>query len=108
MNNSEEKDIVNNNNQGVDTNIDEITKLLDKDMFFSATIANKKSSAALKKKVEVQMLAIYAKINNAISNGQFYVDITLTDNEKNFLSKKGFYCGDLGSAPNGRNYRIKW
>ena len=90
------------------TSINEIAKLLDKDMFFSAAIAYKKTTAAHKKKLEASMLPVYTKINEAINNGEYELQLWLTKDQKDFLYNKNFRLNSVKSENNKVLYRIYW
>lgn len=83
---------------------------LDKDIFFTATSAKNKTVAVHKKRLEVEMLPIYQKINGAISNGQYEIDnIELSKSQREFLKAKNFGVGLKTSTnpSNGDVYRCK-
>ena len=71
--------------------VEEISKSMDKDVFFSAAMARQKTNTVHKKRLEVRMLDIYRQINEAISRGEYMINnIILDPDEKKFLSNKYF------------------
>ena len=87
----------------------EIIDKLDKTIFFSASAAKTKTDSVYKKKIEVQMLAIYNRINEAINNGAYYIDeISLTDGERKFLQSKGYGVTYLGTSNGKYKYKVYW
>lgn len=106
MDNVEEKNITKVDES--QNEINEIAKLLDKDMFFSATVANKKTNAVHKKRLEVQMLEVYKEINNAINAGEYSITLWLTRDQQNFLSNKNFRLSALEKGSNKVKYQIYW
>ena len=92
-----------NDNNTVDT-----TKLVDKDIFFSASVAYKKTQLAQKKKIEASMLPIYSKINEAINNGEYGIALWLTKEEKDFLFAKNFRMSSVKIDGAKTYYKIFW
>ena len=90
------------------TDLAEITKLLDKDMFFSAGVANKKTIAVQKKRLEVSMLEIYKEINAAINAGEFSVTLWLTNSQKEFLYNKNFRLTPIEKGNSKIKCQIYW
>lgn len=90
------------------TDLAEIAKLLDKDMFFTASVANKKTTAVQKKRLEVSMLEVYKEINTAINAGEFSVTLWLTNDQKNFLYNKNFRLNAVERGNSKIKCQIYW
>ena len=71
--------------------LSEAVDQMDKEIFFTAAMAKKKTVSVHKKKLEVEMLPIYQEINKAISAGQYSVFLKITKDQRNFLTSKNFY-----------------
>jgi len=68
----------------------EVINEMDKEIFFTASTARKKTLSVHKKRLEVKMLPIYQKINDAIAEGKYSIQMDLTKDERNFLLSKNF------------------
>ena len=90
------------------TDLAEMAKLLDKDMFFTANVANKKTIAVQKKRLEVSMLEIYKEINAAINAGEFSVTLWLTNDQKNFLYNRNFRLNAVEKGNSKIKCQIYW
>ena len=76
----------------------EAIEKLDKEIFFTASSAKSKTLAVHKKKLEVDMLPIYQKINEAINAGKYTIEAVLTSEQKDFLYAKNFRITWNGSS----------
>jgi hypothetical protein len=89
--------------------ITEVAKSMDKEIFFTAATARKKSNAVHQKRLEVEMLPIYQKINDAINAGEYYIEMQLNAEEKSFLYDKNFSVTIMENIRSGvYKCRIKW
>lgn len=68
----------------------EVMNEMDKEIFFTASMAKKKTSSVYKKKLEVSMLTIYQKINEAIAEGKYTINLNISSDEIGFLRNKNF------------------
>lgn len=84
-----EENINENKNSDMGILTEAIDKL-DKEIFFTASMAKSKTIAVHKKKLEVEMLPIYQEINKAISAGKYSVFLKITKDQRNFLASKNF------------------
>ncbi len=75
----------------------EVINEMDKEIFFSAAAAKKKTLSVYKKRLEVSMLPIYQKINEAIAEGKYSIQIDISTDERNFLISKNFRTNALSS-----------
>ena len=83
----------------------EVINELDKEIFFSAAMARKKTLSVHKKRLEVSMLPIYQKINDAIAEGKYSIQLNLSKDERNFLSNKNFRTSATSSfTKNGEQF----
>ena len=89
----EEKNEKNENS----TILSEAIGKLDKEIFFSASMAKNKTIAVHKKRLEVEMLPIYEQINAAISKGEYQICVRLTSDQKEFLYNKNFRMSIISS-----------
>ena len=55
----------------------ELLSKLEKEIFFTASSAKNKTTAVIKKNLEVQMLSVYRDINNAINQGKYNLSIEI-------------------------------
>lgn len=88
-----------------------VTNTPDKDIFFTAATASKKTNSVLKKRIEVLMLNIYEYINNAISRGEYYTGpVALNKEQRDFLENKGFKVTLKSGGGNNSTYNciISW
>lgn len=75
----------------------EVINEMDKEIFFSAAAAKKKTLSVYKKRLEVSMLPIYQKINEAIAEGKYSIQTDITEDERKFLVSKNFRTNALTS-----------
>lgn len=109
MDAKEIKEVEINDKKIEETNdLSEIAKLLDKDMFFTASVANKKATAVQKKRLEVSMLEVYKEINTAINAGEFSITLWITPEQKNFLYNKNFRLNSIEKGSNKIKCQIYW
>lgn len=67
------------------------TNTQDKELYFTAATASKKTNTVIKKRIEVLMLNVYEFINSAISRGEYSTGpIALNKEQRGFLENKGF------------------
>ena len=68
-----------------------VTNTTDKELYFTAATASKKTNTVIKKRIEVLMLNVYEYINSAISRGEYSTGpIALNKEQRAFLETKGF------------------
>lgn len=94
--------------QVVTTNV---TNTPDKDIYFTAATASKKTNAVIKKRIEVLMLNVYEYISGAISRGEYSVGpVALNKEQRNFLENKGFKITLKSGGGSGNTYNciISW
>lgn len=82
---------------------------MDKEIFFTAGVAKNKTTSIIKKRLEVEMVDVYEKINTAIAAGKYkLIDIKLTQDQANFLRRKNFNCTYLRTNGDYSEYNIFW
>ena len=68
-----------------------VTNTQDKELYFTAATASKKTNTVINKRIEVLMLNVYEFINSAISRGEYSTGpIALNKEQRAFLENKGF------------------
>ena len=87
----------------------ELLSKMDKEIFFTASSAKNKTSAVIKKNLEVQMLTVYRDINNAINMGKYNLRLEISKLQAGFLRAKGFRLDCDGNSHADKNiYTIYW
>ena len=74
---------------------------IDKDIYFTAAMASKKTAGVIKKRVEVLLLSVYEKINSAINQGLYSITCDLNKEQREFLIAKGFRINLKSGGQNG-------
>jgi len=105
-NDSKEENTLTNSENQPDKNIEskilaETVLNIDKDIYFTAATASKKTAGVIKKRVEVMLLSVYEKINSAINQGLYSVICELNKEQREFLSVKGFRISLKSGGNNG-------
>ncbi len=87
----------------------ELLSKMDKEIFFTASSAKNKTSAVIKKNLEVQMLTVYRDINNAINLGKYNLKLEISKLQADFLRVKGFRLSyDRNTGEDRGYYTIYW
>ena len=86
----------------------EMNKLLNKEIFFTSAVAKSKTTTVRSKKLEAEMIEMYRKINEAISNGEYKITLIVTKDQKVFLQNKGFYVYVNQYNGDKCNVNINW
>ena len=87
----------------------ELLSKMDKEIFFTASSAKKKTSAVIKKYLEVHMLTVYRDINNAINMGKYSLKLEISKLQADFLRAKGFRLSyDRSTGEDKGYYTIYW
>ena len=87
----------------------ELLSKMDKEIFFTASSAKNKTSAVIKKNLEVQMLTVYRDINNAINLGKYNLKLEISKLQADFLRAKGFRLSyDRSTGDDKGYYTIYW